>query len=350
MFLLNTPGFIKTSVKALVLGLLAALVASCAEESSTAAEDSGLTSVIVQTDWYAQPEHGGFYQALAKGFYEEEGLQVEIRPGANLNGIPQLVATNRVNFAIGAIETILIYRSRNIPLVSMFPYFQHDPQCVLFHQESGIETLMDLDGREIMFQADNLYLYFIEAMGIEYQLLPMDWGLARFMSDKEFVQQCFLTSEPLTVKRNGVTPGFIPLSQTGFDPYRHVYTSERQIAEDPATVAAFTRASIKGWKDFMENDPTPGLELIMVNNPQQNVEHMLETLEQMKLYSMTEGDVEKGEELGQYNKARLRKVMTQLEGAGLFDGPVLLEESVAFDLLPEHLLVDYPLIDDSLVE
>ncbi|TGD74582.1 hypothetical protein E4634_05075 [Mangrovimicrobium sediminis] len=325
-----------------LLGAALLALSACGEKADAPAtpDTPALTKVVLQTDWYAQPEHGGFYQALARGFYAEEGLEVEIRPGANVSAIPQLVAMDRVQFSVGAIETMFIYRSRGIPLVSLFPYFQHDPQCVMFHPEAGIETLQDLDGREVMFNPGLVYVDFLEkAMGLDIHVLPMDWSLARYMTDKQFVQQCFLTNEPVMVRHEGIEPGVIPLSESGFDPYRHVYTNEKTARESPELVKGFIRASLRGWRDFMTGDPAPAYQLITASNPQQQLPLMEEIREQMRAYSLIDGKVEQGETLGQYNVQRLRTVLQQLQDIGLLDGPVTLEESVAFDLLPPELLV-----------
>ncbi len=326
------------------LALLAGLAAGCgsgpATEPAAGPATNGPAKAVLQTDWYAQPEHGGFYQALAKGFYAEEGLDVEIRPGANMNAIPQMVALGRVDFALGAMDSLVIQRARGIPLVSLFPYFQHDPQCVLFHPQSGIKRLEDLDGREVMFQPGMIYTDFLQrAMGLDLKLLPMDWSLARFTNDESFVQQCFLTSEPVVLRRQGFDPGVIPMSESGFDPYRHVYANDELVATQPEMVAGFIRASIRGWRDFMNGDPTPAFGLIMQNNPQQSVALMEDTLAQMKRHSLTEGDVEAGEVLGQVNLMRVRRLVQQLDDIGLLDRPVTAQEIIALSVLPASLVV-----------
>jgi len=322
------------------LALLAGLAAGCGSGPATDLAANGLTPAVLQTDWYAQPEHGGFYQALAKGFYAEEGLAVEIRPGANMNAIPQMVALGRADFAIGAMDSLVIQRARGIPLVSLFPYFQHDPQCVLFHPESGIERLEDLDGREVMFQPGMIYTDFLQrAMGLDLKLLPMDWSLARFINDKSFVQQCFITSEPVVLRRQGLDPGVIPMAESGFDPYRHVYANDELVATRPEMAAGFIRASIRGWRDFMNGDPTPAFGLIMQNNPQQSVALMQDTLAQMKRHRLTQGDAEAGEALGQVNLMRVRRLVQQLDDIGLLDRPVTAEEVIALSVLPESLVV-----------
>ncbi len=323
--------------------LVAALLLAACSDQKPAVKDGATApvAVVLQTDWYAQPEHGGFYQAVAKGYYAQEGLAVEIRPGANMNMIPQLVATRRVNFAVGALERMFIERSIGIPLVSLFPYFQHDPQCVLFHKESGIKTLSDLNGREVMFQAGLVYNEFLtKALKLDLHLLPMDWSLTRFMQDPQFVQQCFLTSEPLVVRRAGIDAGVIPMSESGFDPYRHVYTTEAEVTENPELVRKFIRASLRGWQDFMTGDPTPAFTLIMQSNPQQTLPLMQEILAEMKRYNLTDGDVSKGEKLGQYNKARIRKMLTQLQDISLLRNPVTMDAGVAFAMLPPELVID----------
>jgi NitT/TauT family transport system substrate-binding protein len=325
--------------------LVQVLLTGCSGESAPpAATDntaSTLYPMVLQLDWYAQAEHGGFYQAVAKGYYAAEGLAVEIRPGGNLNTIPQLVATGRVDFALGVLDRMLVQRSQGVPLVTLFPYFQHDPQCIVFHKESGIQTLADLKGREVMMDPGLIYIDFLQkALSLDLHLLPMDYSLARFLLDKQFVQQCFLTNEPLILQKQGIEAEVIPLSASGFDPYRHVYTNEDQIKQHPDQVAAFIRASLRGWRDFMDNDPLPAFTLIAQSNPAQPVELLQELHGEMRRYTLTDGDASKGEMLGQYNKARLRTVIEQLRQLDLLRDTPNLESSVAFALLPPALVVE----------
>ena len=125
-------------------------ISGCTSEGDRVASKPGLTKVILMTDWYPQPEHGGFYQALAKGFYEQEGLEVEIRSGASIKDLRPIVALGQVDFGVGTTDTTIIGAGRGVPLVGLFPYFQQDPQCVMFHPGNDIETLYDLHKREVM--------------------------------------------------------------------------------------------------------------------------------------------------------------------------------------------------------
>ena len=308
----------------LILSLVFTIVlAGCSDSDTPSSADSQkpkLTHVILMTDWYPQPEHGGFYQALAKGYYRDAGLDVEIRPGANISDIRPLVATQQVNFGIGTSDTTLIGISRGLPLVGIFPYFQHDPQCIMFHPQENIKTLKDLDGREIMMQPSLSYTeYMTKIMGLDLHLIPMDFSLSRFATNEHFIQQCFVTSEPIHLKQQGIDTRLIPLSESGFDPYRHIYTSTEFLKNNPEVVKAFAEASVKGWQDFINGDPTPAFQLIAKENSQQNMDFMQATLAAMKQYKIVYDENNKQETLGKYRITRLEQQIDQLKKLGLVD-------------------------------
>ncbi len=320
------------------------LLAGCSEGpgQSTSPADSGtdaLLPVVLQTDWYAQPEHAGFYYARSAGYYREAGLEVEIRPGANFTNIPQLVATNRVQFAVGTSDNLLMAISRGIPLLGLFPYFQHDPQCVMFHKDSGITTLADLDGRTVMLNPAAAYVQYLQkTLDIRLQLIPLDYSLARFLGDPTFIQQCFLTSEPYYVAKQGVDPGVLPLSSSGFDPYRLVYTNQRFAQDNPELVRGFVMASLRGWRDYMASDGSLAHTEIGKLNDQQTMEYMAWTKSAMQSHQLVFGKPDQQETLGLIRVRRLDEHIRQLESLGLLGGPV--EASAAFGLtyLPEELV------------
>ncbi|MEM0911669.1 MAG: ABC transporter substrate-binding protein [Pseudomonadota bacterium] len=315
----------------IVFLLLTGLFSGCTSEDGQKANEQSLEKIVLMTDWYPQAEHGGFYQALAKGFYEEEGLDVEIRSGANLQDIRPIVALGQVDFAIGTTDTTIIGIGRGVPLVGMFPYFQRDPQCIMFHPNNDIETLYDLKDREVMLQASLSYTeYMVKSLGITMNLIPVDYSIARFATDENFIQQCFVTSEPVHLRKQGIETEVIMLSESGFSPYRHIYTSKATLGNKREEAAAFTRASIKGWYDFMYSDPQPGMDLIYKENPQQSEEKMLKSIAEMKKYNIFSGDISNGDVAGLYDAARLQNEVDQLNALGSLDFPVAMEDS--FDL------------------
>ena len=112
---------------------------------------------------------------------------------------------------------------------------------------------MDLDGRRVMINPGAGYVQFLQkSLGIRLQIVPLDYSLTRFLSDPDFIQQCFITNEPFYVTKEGIEPMVIPLSQSGFDPYRQVYAEASYVQENPDIVAAFMRASIRGWQAYVD--------------------------------------------------------------------------------------------------
>ena len=290
-------------------------------------------NVVLQTDWYAQPEHAGFYHALHAGFYEEEGLEVEVRPGANMSNIPQLVATGRVQFALGTSDNTLMAISRGIPLVSVFPYFQHDPQCIMSHKSLGLQSLMDLDGRRVMINPGAGYVQFLQkSLGIRLQIVPLDYSLTRFLSDPDFIQQCFITNEPFYVTKEGIEPMVIPLSQSGFDPYRQVYAEASYVQENPDIVAAFMRASIRGWQAYVDGDGNLAHAAIAELNPQHTEESMSWSKAAMQEYQLTHGDPSSGEVFGKFDRERIMTLIRQLTELELLDGDVDVEKAFPLGL------------------
>ena len=345
--LLRVIGLRVIGLRALALLALVLVLVACSEQGATpqaaAPGDAPAAplKVVLQTDWYPQPEHAGFYVAQAKGYYRDAGLDVEIRPGGNAVSVPQLVATGRVQFGIGTTDNLMVAQSRGVPLVSLFPYFQHDPQCVMFHKSAGIRTLADLDGRTVMVNPGAAYVAYLQkSLGIRLQLVPMDFSLARFLKDPTFIQQCFLTSEPWYVAQQGVEPGVLPLSSSGFDPYRVVFANAEFVAEHPEQVRAFIAASLRGWREYADGDDGEVHALIAKLNPQQTLDHMAWTRKEMSARALIEGNVAAGEGLGHVSRARVRQLEQQLTALGLLAGPVPIEKAFKLELLPPGLVKD----------
>ena len=245
------------------------LLTGCRRETPQKAADAPL-KVRLQSDWYPQGEHGGFYYALANGYYAEEGLDVEILPGG-INYMGALKVTEgQAEFAMNKAEAILRHVDQGMPLRIVMATLQHDPQGILLHDESPVHTFKDLDGRLLMAMPGGTWLAYLGKKYIfEPRLIPSDKGMERFLSDPELSQQCMATSEPFYASQNGVKTRVLLLKDSGFDPYHVVYTSDRFAAEHPEAVQAFVRASIRGWKDYMSKDPSPAFAIIKALNSRQ---------------------------------------------------------------------------------
>lgn len=320
----------------LSLCLIVMFLTGCGGQDNTednTTQGPALHKIILQTDWYAQPEHAGFYYAVEAGYYSDLGLDVEIRPGANMTGVPQLVATKRIQFALGTSDNMLMAASRGIPLVGVFPYFQHDPQCVMAHKSSGITELSQLDGRTVMISPGAGYVQYLQkTLGIRLQIVPLDYSLTRFLADPEFIQQCFLTNEPYYVEQQGIEASVIPMSTSGFDPYRLVYSNAEYVAQNPDIVKRFVEASKKGWQSYIETDGDIAHQKISALNPQHTDASMTWTKNAMEQYRLIAGYEEKGQRFGLFERARIEEQISQLTELKMLDGTLNLDQTFPLGL------------------
>ena len=314
--------------------------AGCGEKTAAPPAPGGppaLTKVILQTDWYAQPEHGGFYQAVAKGYYREAGLDVTIdQGGPNTMGGPRLLKGD-IQFCIARSDDVIVTVARGLPVVMVGGYMQRDPQAIMFHAGSGIHGFKDLDGRNIMTTpAANFIPLMEKKYGIKISITPLDFGLSRFMADPQFVQQCFITNEPYYVRKQGAVIETLLLSDSGFSPYRVWFTSKKFAAEHPEIVRAFSAATIRGWRDYMEGDRTAANQLICAENKQMQPEFIAYSVAAMKEYKLITGDPAKGETYGQIRSARIAEQIRQLVEIGVLETPLKVEDVFDASFLPNE--------------
>ena len=240
----------KTTYLASTFLALTSFFAGCGEKAETS--DSGLIPVTIQMDWYAQAEHGGFFQAVAEGYYEDVGLDVTINQGGPNAMGTQKVISRALQFSIGRADDIIVHASNNLPVLIVSALMQHDPQAFLVHKESGIDSFEDLDNRTVMTTPGAPMVRFIEKKyGIKMNVVPVDYGMSRFLADTEFVQQCFITNEPYYIRQAGGNPATLLIADSGFDPYRVIFTNRNYAEKNPEVVKAFVAASIKGWQSYM---------------------------------------------------------------------------------------------------
>ena len=322
---LSHPAFLCITIKTmrqrtrLVIFLISLTVAAgtgCYRDSSE--DGHRLQKVVLQTDWFAQPEHGGFYQALANGYYEEEGLDVEILQGGPNAMSTQKVIKGTVDFAMHRADAICQMASRDIDVKMVMATLQHDPQGIMLHDANPVKSFADLDGRKVMAVPGLSWIRWIEAKySIRMEIIPHDFGLQRFLNDPEFIQQCLLTNEPYYVKMAGASPRILQLRDSGFDPCHGIYCLTNLIKENPDLVRRFVRASIRGWKDFILNDPSPALEDIASRNPKMNPEFMEFCYRALQDGNLVTGDDASGTGVGTLDHERMRYLEKEMRSLGL---------------------------------
>ncbi len=328
-------------IPVLLLGMLVGCGKSTESKPAAAAGASpgkALKKVRFQTDWYPQAEHGGHYQALAKGFYAEAGLDVEILSGGPGPTVPQKMIGGLADIAMGRSDDIMVQVGNGLPFVIVGALMQHDPQALLLHDENPVKTFADLNGKSIMAVPGTNWINFLKLRyKIEFNIVPLNYGLAQFMADKNFIQQCFITNEPYYAAKNGAKPRTLLLDDSGFKPYRIFFTTLKFARENPEAVRAFVAASIRGWDDFLAGDPTPGKKIIAERNEQMSLEFMAFTIEALKKNQLIGGDPAKGEAIGLLTRKRLQEQMDTLVELKVLAAPIPMEKLVRFDFLPPAL-------------
>jgi NitT/TauT family transport system substrate-binding protein len=233
------------------------------------------THIRFATDWRAQAEHGGFYQALATGEFAKRGLDVEIIQGGPGVNVPQLLASGAVEAGMGSNSFILMNLAQeHAPVKAVAAFFQKDPQVLMAHPDPALKSIADLHGRPFLL-ADASVTAFWVWLKAKYgftddQVRKYNYNLAPFLADPRAVQQGYLTSEPYTVEKEAhFKPRVFLLADEGYPSYAAmVLMPERLIASNPAAVRAFVEASAVGWTGYLEGDPQPADALILRDNPE----------------------------------------------------------------------------------
>lgn len=329
-------------LSSLLLASVALLLAGCGRSESAAPAASGTAArvkVSFQTDWFPQPEHGGYYQALARGFYAEEGLDVEILPGGPNAQVMTGVATGRAQLGMTNGDDVMVAVSRGVPLKLVAAEMQRDAQGILFHAANPIRDLRDLDGKTIMAGAGSVWIQLVQQKyGIRFNLQPLVGDLARFMNDPRFVQQCFVTNEPFFARQRGADVGALLIAHPGYEPYRVMFTSDAFLAANPDVVRRFVRASVRGWIDYLTGDPAPGNALLRQARPDLSDEFMAFSIQAMKDYRLVLGDPARGERMGQLTAERVATQLRLLRELGVMDRELRVEDVARFDFLPPESL------------
>ncbi len=302
---------------------MASLLALLGCDRPPESEQTGLRKVTFQSDWLPQAEHGGFYQALAQGYYREAGLDLEIIPGGPGAGVLLKIAKGVADFGMFRGDDAILATSRGLPLMMIGATLQHDPQAILVHADSPVQSFADLDGRTVIAAVGMTWIPYIQKKyDITFGLIPTSYGLTQFLADKNTIQQCFLTSEPFFARQRGAEVRTLPLSATGYDSYHVMLTRRGLVRDDPELVRAFVTASIRGWRDYLENDPAPAHELIMARNGQMTAEHLNFSRQALIEHQLAAGDPQKGERLGQLLLARVQQEIDLLREFEVLEKPI----------------------------
>jgi len=286
-----------------------------------------LDEVSYGTNWLAQAEHGGFYQAVADGTYEKHGLKVTIVQGGPNAANRALLIAGKVDFYMGGPLGDMDAVKAGVPLISIASMFQKDPQVLLAHPDAGVEKFADLAKLPTIFMGKDGYLTYFEWMKKNFagfkdeQYKPYTFSPAPFIADKKSAQQGYLTSEPYEIeKQAGWAPKVFLLADNGYSPYSTMITTTTKMVETKSDVVQrFVDASIEGWYTYMHGDNKPANDLIKKDNPEMTDGQIAYSIAKMKEYGIVEsGDaLDKG--IGCITDARYKQFFEEMVSIGLVD-------------------------------
>jgi NitT/TauT family transport system substrate-binding protein len=275
--------------------------------------------VTFLTSWYAQAEHGGFYQAKATGLYEKAGLDVTIKMGGpQVNGL-QLLLAGETELMMGYDLQVLKSLEQGLPVVTVATSFQFDLQGMMTHPD--VANLAGLKGKTILVATpgrSSWWPWLKAKYGYtEEQTRPYTFNLQPFIADANVVQQSYPSSEPYAAREAGVPAKFFLFAADGYPPYGTTMVTTKPFADKhPDVVARFVKASLEGWRSYLRN-PAPANGLIKVDNPRMSDGQIEFAIEQLKELKAVDGGDAATMGLGIMTEARWKATYELMVSAGL---------------------------------
>ena len=321
-----------------MLAVLFAGLSGCSREDARVAAPAApapMPKVVLQTDWFPQAEHGGYYQALARGYYAEAGIEVEIWPGGPGAGIKLKVARGDAHFGMLRSDDVIMAAANGMPFVMVAATMQHDAQALMVHEASPVRTFPDLDGRVVIGNVGMAWFPYLEKrFGIQIQRRQNTYGLGEFLANTEIIQQCLITNEPYFAEKNGRKVRTLSLSSSGYDCYQTVFTRRDFLRSSPALVRAFVAASIRGWRDYLDGDPSPANAIILQRNREMTPGLLDFSRREMIRHRFVHGDPAKGEDIGRLSPDRIAEEVKTLLELKILPKPVDIASVATTEFLP----------------
>ena len=309
------PAFLPRALTAALLALAATLMPACAET---------LDKVSFGTNWVAEAEHGGFFQAVADGTYKKYGLDVTIVPGGPNTNNRMLLIAGKLDFFMSA-NTLQSFDAiaNKVPLVAVAAIFQKDPQVFLTHPESRITKLEDLKPLTLLVSKEGVASYF-QWLKSEYgfsesKVKPYTFNPQPFIVNKQSAMQGYVTSEPYAVeKAAGFKPGVILLADYGFNSYSTLIETRTELVDKkPDLVQRFVDASIIGWYNYLYGDNAPANAMIKKLNPEMTDELLAYSVAKMKEYGIVDSGDTLRDGIGAMSDARVANFFGKMVRAGV---------------------------------
>jgi NitT/TauT family transport system substrate-binding protein len=338
-------------LRALTAGLAAILTAVVMSMSPGRAQ-TALDKVSFGTNWVAEAEHGGFFQAVADGTYKAYGLDVTIVPGGPNDNNRMLLISGKLDFFMAA-NTLMSFDAvaNNVPVVTIAAIFQKDPQVFLTHPESKITKLEELKPLTLFVSKEGISSYF-QWLKSEYgfseaKVRPYTFNSQPFLANKQSAMQGYVTSEPFAIEKSaGFKPGIILLADYGFNAYSTLIETRSDLIDNkPDLVQRFVDASIVGWYHYLYGDNTPANEMIKKLNPEMTDELLAYSIARMKEYGIVDSGDSLHDGIGAMTDARMASFFDKMVRAHVVRSDIdyrkaytlrFINKGVGLDLRPKN--------------
>jgi NitT/TauT family transport system substrate-binding protein len=300
--------------KSLVTPLAAAMLGAWLSSSVFAAD-----KVTFITSWFAQAEHGGFYQAKAIGLYEKAGLDVTIKMGGPQVNAMQLLLAGETDVMMGYDFQVLRALEQGFQVMTIATSFQYDLQGMMTHDD--VNSLADLKDKTILVATPGRTTWWpwLKAKFgyTDEQTKPYTFNLQPFFADKNIAQQSYPSSEPFQAMKQGVPVKFFLFAKDGYPPYGTTMVTTRAFVEkNPDVAARFVKASLEGWKSYM-SDPAPANALIKADNPKMADDQIAFGIAQLKALKVLDGGDAATMGIGVITEARWKATYDYMVASGL---------------------------------
>lgn len=309
---------------------------------------SGAEKVVFATNWLAQAEHGGYYQAVADGTYAECGLEVEIMQGGpQVSGRPLLLA-GKIDFYMGG-NMLQAFSAveQDIPLRVVAATFQKEPQVLMSHPGQGLDTWESLTEAEQYILGDEGFQSFFQWMVAEFgfdpsKRVPYTFNPAPFIANPKSVQQGYVTSEPYAVQTQaGFEPNQFLLADYGFTTYATtIETMQKTIDERPEVVQCFVDGSAKGWYNYLYGDNAAANELIKADNPDMTDEQIAFSIDQMKKFGIVDSGEAEEQGIGAMTDEKIADFYAKMVNAKVVPEGLDIKKSYTLDFVNKGVGLD----------
>jgi NitT/TauT family transport system substrate-binding protein len=323
-----------------------------AQSSAQSATDGKLDKVSFGTNWIAEAEHGGFFQAVADGTYRKYGLDVTIVPGGPNSNNRMLLIAGKLDFFMAA-NTLMSFDAvtNNVPVVSVAAVFQKDPQVLLTHPETKATKLEDLKPLTVFISKEGMTTYF-QWLKSEYgfnekNVRPYNFNPQPFIATPQSAMQGYVTSEPYSVEKSaGWRPGIFLLSDYGYNSYSTlIETRQDVIDKKPDLVQRFVDASMVGWYNYLYGDNAAANAMIKQLNPEMTDELLAYSIAKMKDYGIVDSGDSLKNGIGAMTDERVASFFEKMVRAGVVRSDIdyrnsytlrFINKGVGLDLRPKN--------------